>query len=78
VGGRSAGDDEQDPPATPGDQSAAQAAGVPELDYARDGELDLVTDVGLPDAEHHGNVVWNGEQQHRSSSASIFALQNSR
>ena len=27
---------------------------------------------------HDGNMVWNGEQQHRSSSASIFALQNSR
>ena len=27
---------------------------------------------------HHGNMVWNGEQQHRSSSASILALQNSR
>jgi hypothetical protein len=25
-----------------------------------------------------GNMVWNGEQQHRSSSASIFAVQNSR
>jgi hypothetical protein len=23
---------------------------------------------------HYGNMVWNGEQQHRSSSASIFAL----
>ena len=29
-------------PGDPGDQAAAQAAGVPELDYARDGELDLV------------------------------------
>src|SRR5664280_136206 len=42
VGGRSEGDDEEDPPGSPGDQAAAQAAGVPELDYARDGELDLV------------------------------------
>jgi hypothetical protein len=39
------------------DQAAAPPAGVPELDYARDGELDLVTHVALPDAEHHGNVV---------------------
>jgi hypothetical protein len=58
VGGRSEGDDEEDPPATPGDQAAARERVLRNWTTPVMARSTSSTDVGLPDAEHHGNVVW--------------------